>query len=461
MSRRLLPLVLGAAAVPLAFTLGAVVARIAMHAAPSAINDDLRQPLSVVDDWRDYGTLHWFVLALSVLVAAAGMLFAVRALLRTSARRPQRIVGALVATAGLALIAALAWPVIFSSDVYAYADYGERAVRGLDPYLSVPPTPGVLGSLSRWQWEGVPPACVYGPLFLVVARLVVALGQTAGAGWTLLGFRLVACAAFLACIPLVYAVLPASGARAQQRRLAGTAAFALNPMALWTVAEGHNDALMLACALGGAVLIVGGRTFGGATLLGLASLVKAPGLAIGLVLVSLRSALGRTGRLPLALALMLAIVGNVPLLRGLRAGVGASGHYLPQFSLQALGARLVSAAGLGDPLASALGIALGLAACAAAAVFGLRALQRRDGSGLAWLVLAAWLAAPNPYPWYGLWLLPFAVAVLDRPIGIALLGVTISSVVRYLPDASSAPSPDLRLVLTLVALAPLPCCWAV
>jgi hypothetical protein len=455
---RFLTLGIALAAVPLAFAAGGAVAAGALAAAPPAFAEDLRQPLLVVDGWRGFGTTLFLVLAASILAAAVACAVAVRELARLTTFRRTAVLGGVLGAAALATGAALVWPVIFSSDVYAYAAYGDQLASGADPYVRAVPPGDALERATLWQWEGPPPRCVYGPLYLGLARVVVGLSASRGPAATLLALRASSALAFLACIPLFFALLPSLGG--EGRRLAATACFALNPVAIWSVAEGHNDALMLLFALGGAALVRFGRPLGGGLVVGLAALVKLSGLAIGLAavfLVALQGparARGRAG-LGVLLALAVAAAGSLPLALGLFHGIAASGHYLPQFSLQALSVGLFALAGLGPVPAARLGITLALLGCAAVAVVGIVGLRRGARHAAVWLALAAWLAIPNPYPWYALWILPVAAATFDRPLGVALLGATISGIVRYLPDASSALSPDARLVLTTLALGPL------
>jgi hypothetical protein len=460
MSRRLAALVAGVSVVPLAFGVGGLAARWALQRAPARIAADLAQPLPVVTAWQGFGAALWAILLLAVLAGAAAAAFVVLEL----RRRPPRAAAGLtlvLAASATALAAALSWPVIFSSDVYAYAAYGDLAAHGGDPYAH-PLGPGGSGvaSASAWQWGGSTPACVYGPAFVAVARAIMLAFGGGGVTGALLAFRVVACLAFLVASAALYFALPGPN----QRRLAATAAFALNPVALWCVAEGHNDALMLALALAGAALARLGSPLGGGVAIAIAGMLKLPGLAVGAGVAAfafmtggggVRRAAGRMtlGALLLVPAAAVGLAGAIEAASGLRF----HGHYLPQYSLQALGA--VVAATVAPPVqAQAAGIAGVLVLCGALAFAGLRALRGRDTSGLAWLAIAAWLAIPNPYPWYGLWVLPIAVAALDQPQFLALLVATISIVLRYLPDAFGN-MPHQAVVIIVLEFAPL--LWAI
>ena len=77
------------------------------------------------------------------------------------------------------LSAALAWPVVFSSDVYAYAAYGNAVLHAQNPYLAVSHAQhGTFVDAARWQWGGVSfPASVYGPLFIGIAAIATFLAE--------------------------------------------------------------------------------------------------------------------------------------------------------------------------------------------------------------------------------------------------------------------------------------------
>jgi hypothetical protein len=460
MSRRLTALAVGVSAVPLAFALGGLAARWALLRAPARIAVDLAQPLPVVTAWQGFGAALWAILALTVLAAAGATAFVVFEL----RRHPPPTLAALClvfVASGATLASALSWPVVFSSDVYAYAAYGDVAARGGDPYAHpLGPAGGGVASASAWQWGGTTPACVYGPAFVAVARATMLAFGGGGVAGALLAFRVTACLAFLVAAAALYVALPGT----KQRRLAATAAFALNPVALWCVAEGHNDALMLALALGGAALARLGVPVGGGVAVAIAGMLKLPGIAVGAGVAALaamsgggrvRFAAGRmtVGALLVAPAAAVGLAGAVEAASGLRF----HGHYLPQYSLQALGAAI--AAAVAQPVqAQAAGIAGALVLCGAIVLTGLRAVRSRDPGGLAWLAIAAWLAIPNPYPWYGLWVLPIAVAALDQPQFLALLAATISIVLRYLPDAFGNMS---HQAIVIIALEFAPLLWAI
>jgi hypothetical protein len=432
------------------------VLRAALHAAPATIATDLAQPLPVVTSWHGYGAALWGVLALVIAIAGAGLFGALR-LLRTADVDPRVALALIGASALVGLSAALSWPVAFSSDVYAYAAYGDEALRGIDPYAPPPHVSDAFLSAAAWQWSGAFPVCVYGTAFVAFARTLVAASDGLGVAATLLVFRIAASLAYLLACACLYFLLPIRTARPHSRTVV-VAAFALNPVALWTAAEGHNDTLMLLLAVAGAAVAARGFPALGGVSLGLASLIKLPGMAIGLALAAFDE-LERSRRVrrlwpSLVTGALLVAVFGLPRALGVARAFGGHARYAPQFSLQALGVAAVGTLSSGS-FAVPAGIALALLICAGLALRGVIAAVAGDSSGIAWIAIALWLAIPNPYPWYGLWVLPVAVLALERASFVALYAATISIAVRYLPDAYGPLSADQQIVIALVALAPL------
>ena len=425
--------------VAVTFAAGALAERAVLARAPHALARDLAQPLPVATAWHAYGTLCFGVLAATVAAAALALGGAVLATLHGAAV-PGRVGPALVTVAALALASALAWPVAFSSDVYAYAAYGALAGAGSDPYAPVGAgVHGALIDLARYQWGGPFPPCVYGPLFVALARGVVALTAPAGPAAVLRAFRLAAVLAFLGSVALLARAL---GAVEPRRRTLAVAAYALNPASLWAAAEGHNDALLLAAAAGAFVVTRGGRHRTGAAALGLTALLKAPG-ALFAAAIALDAALGRRPRrFDVAIAaaggtLVAAALCLPPLVPALRA-VGSHGRYAPQVSVQ----------GLCGP-----GVAAGIALLCVAT--GSVRLARRHRDGFAWLAAAALAALPNGYPWYAPWLVPLALAAGGGPLAVGTYVATISATMRYLPDAAGELPQQTARVAAAVATLPL------
>lgn len=477
---------------------GAGAARLLFAHAPPRTLVDRTQPLVVVTAWGPFGARCFWTLAATLAAATLALILALFILTRPSAASrhgaspgqgdankgrgrngtpatrsmKQRCdgsarIGVEVALAAAAAIgAAWAWPFVFSSDVYAYAAYGAMAWRGIDPYAPVGPhVHGALIDAARWQWGGTYPVCAYGPAFVALSELVVtvtslgggpAVGPGSGTLWsaatattngisvhgpaaTLWALRALMAIAFLASIVAVDRLLRE---RTERSRLIAVAAYGLNPVALWVVSEGHNDALLLAL-FGAGLVLARYRAAGGAMLVGLSAAFKGTGalyavaLACDAVLFAARPRLRRLVSGALAGLCVAAAVSLPPLAIAL-AAVRKAGRYEPTASLQTL-------IGIGP----ALGLAMSAAAYGAARLRG----HRRDG--YVWFAIALWLALPNVYPWYALWVLPAIAAGGSGIAATALWFATILSTVRYLPDAVGAPPTTVERWAAAVALLPL------
>jgi len=408
-------------------------ARAALAVAPAGIATDLAQPLVVVTAWGAFGGQLFLLLAAGMAASAAALgLLCVQAV-RGGGDLAASLRGIALCSA-LGLAAALSWPCVFSSDAYAYAAYGDQLLHGQNPYRPAPPAAhDAFLDAARWQWTRTSfPACVYGPLFVAAGALAVGAGgaQVVPALWLL---RLGACAAFLGAVLL----LDASLAGSPFRRLK-VALFALNPVALWCVAEGHNDAFVVAAVLGAVVAVRRGKPALAAFLVAATPAVKAIGIVAGppfwaLLRGPTRARFGWTfAGTACAVALVVA-----PLQLSGLDGLARHGRYAPQFSLQGL-----------------LGPVPALVVAAAIALSALVDLRRGRFAGAVRLALAGWLAIPNPYPWYGLWVLPLAVAGPLSWESAALFGATISIALRYLPEAFGDISGIPGALVTLGELLP-------
>jgi hypothetical protein len=406
------------AAIPAAPLAAALVAHAPLANAPSRIAEDLAQPLPVATAWGPFGARIFLIWFGGVLASA----LALAALCLRAARRDGDLaegrtgLAAVVACAALAIAAALAWPCVLSSDVYAYAAYGDDMLRGIDSYARVAPrVHDAFLDAARWQWTKTSfPANVYGPVFTALAALAVAVTGGHAVAPTLWTLRALACVAFLCAIVLFDALLAS-----HERRRIRLAIFALNPVAVWSVAEGHNDAFVLLAALAGALALRRGRAVAAGVLFGATPLIKAIGLAAGPPLWALLDAKdrGRFG-VPFVVTALAVAAWLLPMQLAALHGLARDGRYAPQFSLQ----------GLIGPIPA-------LSLAGVLAIAGVRDLLARQTRGGVRLALALWLALPNAYPWYALWILPVAAAGAQTWETAALLGVTISVGLRYLPDA--------------------------
>lgn len=409
--------------------------------APAELAVDVRQPLIVATYWQQFGATVSCVLLCVLLVTGAFYVLALR--YAWDGRLPLRAVCIISA---LSCAAALAFPVVFSSDVYAYAAYGSMVLHGIDPYRHATlPTAEPLLRAAAWQWGNPPPACVYGPAFVALAAAIVAVFAPLGPAAPLFALRVLSCCALGLCSVAAYALF-----RRRSERLGVTAAagIALNPVAIWSCAEGHNDAIALACALAAMVILVGGKSFVGGFLLPAAALIKAPALAIAgaFALYARRREKIRAPVISgLALGTVLTAVLGIPLLEAL-THLAPSGRYEPAFSLQAAFAMVL-------PMPVAIGVTLLL--CGGAAYAGLRSLHRGQLSGCVLVAVAAWSAVPNPYPWYSVWTLPAAFLADDVVSCAAVLAIGFISCGRYYGEATTLLRPSVSAELSFAQCIPL------
>jgi hypothetical protein len=264
-----------------------------------------------------------------------------------------------------------------------------------------------------------------------IARAIVSLLHPFSVVVRLNGFRMLASTALLLTAPLAYYAYRFDPIR----RLQAAATIGLNPVAIWCAAEGHNDALVVAVMLGGFALVARGRPAVGAALAALSGSLKLPGIAAGpaAVVGDRRAAVGGT------IGVLAAIALSLPLLRSLNVGLSHA-QYAPQASFAAIVKPIASLWLTGGSVTIAAWTAAAVAA-AACAVAGAAMLRRREVEGWTYLALGGWLLIPNPYPWYGLWLLPIAAAAPGTRGALVLIALSFTSLLRYLPDAVATPGP--------------------
>jgi hypothetical protein len=408
-------------AIPAIFAIGALFGHLALQAAPPGLAFDRAQPLIVATTWGWYGALCTAVLLVSLAIA---MFFYLRAMRATDPPPMRSILMAI----GASLAAGMFWTPLFSSDVYAYAAYGEMARLGLDPYIpQTIPANNALLTAALWQWQPAIPPCVYGEAFVQLSRSILAATHALPLTLTLNAFRLISGAAFLYCVAAI--------GRLGSDELAGRrAALALgcNPVALWAAIEGHNDTLMLAIVLGGILLSMHYARFG-VLLATLGALIKAPALLAGAALAiqdvaATRSIKALTGFL-VGCALVAAI--SQRLIASVRDNLAPHGHYAPLASVQALG----------------------LAPAVVVVAFVVWRVGAFKASIDRWCVaaLALWALIPNPYPWYALWVLPIAALATDSRVRYAAIAITSAALLRYIPDSVGTPAAAFSFALGALA----------
>jgi hypothetical protein len=197
-----------------------------------------------------------------------------------------------VATA-LALALAIFSPSVLSCDPYHYAGEGRLIVlHGRNPYSDPLTKLGELGDPTG-PFMGRAITSVYGPVWLVVDAIVVAVLSPLPLWYQVVGFKLIAAAALLGM------AFAARGIAEHFQAGSGPLTFlavAFNPLFLMEgPATGHNDLLMMGLFLWGAWCFLKDRWVLGSLLLGLAAGIKyLPAATVPLLLLEHR----RTGFQP-------------------------------------------------------------------------------------------------------------------------------------------------------------------
>lgn len=182
-----------------------------------------------------------------------------------------RVGGRGVLTTASAWIAPmLVAPPLFTRDPFSYLAYGTMPLRGLDPYGGGPSAlTGPIPDNVHWFWMDTP--APYGPLFILVAKAVVAVtGENMVAGVMLM--RL----AMLPGLLLFVAALPGL-VRHLGGRLPVTLWLAVaNPvMVLHLVGGPHNDLLLIGLLAYGSLLVLNRQHVAGIAMVTCAMAVKA------------------------------------------------------------------------------------------------------------------------------------------------------------------------------------------
>jgi hypothetical protein len=313
---------------------------------------------------------------------------------------------------GIQLVPLLA-PVLLSTDVYTYWDYGRlSAIHGENPYvvepLSHPEDPAFAHMGEDWRDT----TSVYGPAFTLASEghALVVGESAAAASWLYKGIA-----------GLAVVLIAGLAARVAARPALAAAFVGWNPLlAVHFAGGGHNDAWMMALVVGAIALATAGRRQ-------LAGVAWAAAIAVkwvAIVFLPLRALEARrrgrrVGHWGFAVAAALVV-----LLATWRYGTawldafGPVSRNLREGARYSLPSRLES---LGVPHDVAVGILIGL--FAVAYVWLLREAWR----GRARLGLAAGLlvvAAPWLVPWYAVWAVPLAAIEEDRTARLLALGLT-------------------------------------
>jgi alpha-1,6-mannosyltransferase len=354
------------------------------------------------------GTRTWSWIYLALIVAAFLVYVGALVLIARGEVRP----GAALAVAVAIQLVPLTAPVLLSTDVYTYWDYGRLgAVHGENPYVDDPSTQRGDPAFARMgaQWRNT--TSVYGPAFTLASEGHAAAvgGSPPAAAWT---YKALAALALVAIAWLASRLAP---------RPAFAAAFVgWNPLlAVHFAGGGHNDAWMMAFVLAAlALAATGRRQLAGA----------AWALAIGIkwvaaVFLPLRAIEAwrerrRVGHLGFAAAAaLLAGLASWRYGTGWLDAFGPVARNLREGARYSIPSRLES---LGVPHGAAVGLLVGL--------FGVAYvwLLREAWRGRARLGLAAGLlivAAPWLVPWYAVWTVPLAAIEEDRTAQVLALAL--------------------------------------
>ncbi len=320
----------------------------------------------------------------------------------------------LCTTAALWALPLIFVPPVLSRDVYGYAVAGQMLRAGLNPYSH-----GAADLASPWvpststSWLHVPFA--YGPLFLGLARLVVA-GSGDSLALAVAGMRVLAIAGTVLLAWALPRAARACGADERDALWLGL----VNPLVLTHFVGGaHADALMVGLMVAGLAMAAGRRPAAGAVRCALAVAVKATA-AVALPFVALlwmQRLPGRRQPLAQAVAATILVAGAtfvvVTAVSGLGYGWVGTVHTVgisKQWTSLPTGLGLLLG---GSPTALAVTRGIGFAVMAvicgwlwirAARLGGIRPAVE----GCGWALLAVVALGPAVHPWYVTW----AVAVL-------------------------------------------------
>jgi hypothetical protein len=363
----------------------------------------------------------WCGFAAGMLLASAGY---VVALSRAPGALERRHLAAAVA---IHLCAAAGTP-LTSNDVFLNLAHGRMIRSGLNPYrhsIGELPKGDPFAAVDWPGWRNP-----YGPLVLVISEWAAGWGSVAAA---LAAFKLCMLVATLGALSLAFRFCRSLPAEDGTR---GFTAFAFNPLLAWELSgQAHNDALMVALAVGFVWAAAQERRTLAALLLGLGISVKyalAPTLALYLLALARRSrrdalsgALAGFGTIAVAWAPWWTGADTfLPAWLAVRADPARI-----QNSFASLVRALGYLAGVFDAAFRAWTLCTAVVMLAAAVVFARRSrtpASAIEGS-LRFTSLGLALGLAYVQPWYSTWLLPFALGPIPahRRWGLALYTASV------------------------------------
>src|SRR3954447_10184790 len=315
-------------------------------------------------------------------------------------------------------------PPLLSSDIFNYVGYARLdVVHGLDPYvhpLSAAPTD------PSYIYVGWPlNTTAYGPLF-TLASLPLGWVSFPTAIWLLKSFTAVAS---LGCVALVWACATRLG----RPPLPAALFFGLNPVLLaYAVGGAHNDLLMLAAALGGVYLLLGGREAGMAALVGAVAVKSSSVVLLPFALLGSK----RPARALLWGVLAAAVVGAITL-------IAFGTHISSLLHVLQRDARLETPNDIPGVINSVLGLGLAnhtlgrigmLVLIPTVAVLLIRVYRGRDWlENAGWATCAVIVTTTWFLPWYLIWFLPLAALALRPYQRLTALALTALAIGLQLP----------------------------
>jgi hypothetical protein len=209
--------------------------------------------------------------------------------------------------------------------------------------------------------------------------------------------------------------------------------------------------MALLAVIGGFALVrTRGFVAAGAAIVGLSATLKLPGAIPALVL-AMRD---RRARVVVLAGIGLSLLVSLPMMAGAAAHAQPRGPYAPQASLQAAVKASAWLVFHSDAAASIAAWIVAAAVAAALAARGVAQLRRQRNEGWTWLAAAAWALVPNPYPWYGIWIVAVAAVAPDTRGALVLLAFSATSLLRYEPDAVGTPGALTTGALAIAASLP-------
>jgi alpha-1,6-mannosyltransferase len=356
------------------------------------------------------GAWSWLYLG---AVTAAFVAYVVGLVTFGRASRSPRLRSAVVLACAIQ-VAPLAGPVLLSTDVYTYWDYGRIAVvHGANPYVDVPndypqdPAYPLMG--SRWHDT----TSVYGPGFTLASEgHAAAVGSSPdAAAWT---YRVLSAAAMLALVALA--------ARLGSRPAFAAAFVGWNPLlAVHFAGGGHNDSWMMALVLAALALAAAGRRpLAGAAWAGAIAVKWVPLLFLPLRLLAAK----RTGRRVdhVGFAVAAAVLAGAATWRYGLSWIGAAGPLATNLAEER--ARYAIPSRVAD-----VGLPEGVVAAVFVGAFAVAYLWllREAWHGRARLALTAGLlllATSWLVPWYAVWAVPLAAVEEDGAARVLALAVS-------------------------------------